>query len=232
MAKTAPFDVYPDRYDAWFDRHEAAYRSELAAIRMLLPDEGKGLEVGVGTGRFAAPLGIRHGVDPSPEMRARARERNIEVKDGTAEDLPYPDERFDFVLLTTTLCFLHDPQQAFREAFRVLRPERKRAPRRKYPWSGSGLGPRPGGALVVGFIDRASPLGRRYEKKRAESDFYRDARFHEAEEVIDLVRRTGFVELATRQTLFGDPETMEEPDPVREGHGEGGFVVLRGLKPP
>ena len=24
MAKTGPFDAHPDRYDDWFDRHEAA----------------------------------------------------------------------------------------------------------------------------------------------------------------------------------------------------------------
>lgn len=209
MAKTAPFDAYPDRYDAWFDRHEAAYRSELAAVRALLPDEGEGLEVGVGTGRFAAPLGIQHGVDPS-SIRARARERGIDVQDGVAEDLPYPDGRFDRVLMTTTLCYLDDLPQAFREMYRVLRP---------------------GGAFVVGFVDRDGPLGRRYEEKRGESDFYRNAQFHAADEVAALMRRTGFVELTTRQTLFGDPKAMKEPDPVREGHGEGGFVVLRGERP-
>lgn len=210
MAKTAPFDAYPERYDAWFDRHEAAYRSELAAVRALLPDEGEGLEVGVGTGRFAAPLGIQQGVDPSPEMRARARRRGIDVEDGTAEDLPYPDGRFDRVLMTTTLCYLDDLPQAFREIYRVLRP---------------------GGAFVVGFVDRDGPLGRRYEQKRDESDFYRNAQFHAADEVAALMRRTGFVELTTRQTLFRDPEAMKTPDPVQEGHGEGGFVVLRGERP-
>jgi len=32
MAKTSPFDVHPDRYDDWFDRHEAATRFELRAL--------------------------------------------------------------------------------------------------------------------------------------------------------------------------------------------------------
>lgn len=40
---------------------------------MLLPNIGKGVEIGVGTGRFSAPLGIKLGVDPSWEMSKLAR---------------------------------------------------------------------------------------------------------------------------------------------------------------
>ena len=210
MPKTAPFDAHPDRYDDWFDRHEAAYQSELRALRAAWPEKGEGLEVGVGTGRFAAPLGIECGVDPSAAMGKRARDRGIAVKDGVAEELPYPDERFDAVLMTTTLCYLDDPEAAFREALRVLRP---------------------GGAFVLGFIDRDGPLSRQYEERKGENLFYAPARFHTARDVIRLLEATGFEDLRAWQTLFSDPETMVEPDPVREGHGEGGFVVLRGDKP-
>lgn len=210
MPKTAPFDAYPDRYDDWFERHEAAYRSELRALQAAWPEEGDGLEVGVGTARFAAPLGIECGVDPSVAMRKRARDRGIAVKDGVAEELPYPDERFDAVLMTTTLCYLDNPEAAFREALRVLRP---------------------GGAFVVGFIDRDGPLGLRYEEKRGESAFYEPTQFHTAREVIRLLEGTGFEDIRAWQTLFTDPETMTKPDPVREGHGEGGFMVLRGVGP-
>jgi hypothetical protein len=60
--KTEPFVLYYRRYDDWFERHRAAYLSELLAIRALLPWEGRGLEIGVGTGRFAGPLArIIHG---------------------------------------------------------------------------------------------------------------------------------------------------------------------------
>lgn len=207
MAKTAPFDAHPDRYDAWFDRREAAYLSELRAIRMLLPDRGVGLEIGVGTGRFAAPLGLEHGVDPSPTMRERARERGIEVRDGVAEALPYPDARFDVALMTTTLCYLDDPPAAFLEAARVLRPD---------------------GVFVVAFVDRGAPLGQHYTEQRDDNVFYNPAQFHATPDVADLFETARFENLQARQTLFSDPETMTEPDPVREGSGEGSFVVIRG----
>jgi hypothetical protein len=64
------FDIYHGRYEAWFVRHPAAYHSELLALRALLPWQGLGLEIGVGTGRFAAPLGVKVGVDSSKAMLA------------------------------------------------------------------------------------------------------------------------------------------------------------------
>lgn len=72
---TDPFDSHTDRYDTWFEHHPAIYESELNAIRQLLPPGFEsGLEVGVGTGRFAAPLGIATGLEPSIKMGAVAPE--------------------------------------------------------------------------------------------------------------------------------------------------------------
>jgi SAM-dependent methyltransferase len=209
MPKTAPFDEYPDRYDAWYDEHRAACRSELDALRALLPESGEGLDIGVGTGRLAALLGLDFGVDPSPEMRRRAHRRGITVRDGVAEALPYREDRFDEALMTTTLCYLDDPPRAFREAHRVLRP---------------------GGTLVVGFIDRDHPLGQRYA--RSDSPFYENVSFHTVPEVLDLLDTAGFESLTTRQTLFTDaPGALDRPDPVTEGYGNGGFVAVRGRTP-
>jgi len=54
---TSSFDTHHRRYEAWFSRHKAAFFSELLAVRALLPWGGRGLEIGVGTGRFVAPSG-------------------------------------------------------------------------------------------------------------------------------------------------------------------------------
>lgn len=75
MSRHAAFDAHPRRYEAWFERHAAAYDSELLTVRAFLPLSGLALEIGVGSGRFAAPLGVRVGVDPSAAMLEHARAR-------------------------------------------------------------------------------------------------------------------------------------------------------------
>ncbi|MDD3643577.1 MAG: methyltransferase domain-containing protein [Candidatus Krumholzibacteria bacterium] len=206
MPKTGPFERYADEYDGWFDRNPDIYEAELRAIGELLPSPGaQGVEVGVGTGRFAVPLGIRTGVEPSERMARRARELGVDVHRGTAERLPFEDGSFDFVLMVATICFVDDVAASFSEARRVLRD---------------------GGAIVVGFIDRESGLGRRYEEGRAASRFYRDAVFFSSGEVIGALEEAGFEVAAVRQALIGG----EEPGTVLEGSGRGAFVVVRGEK--
>ena len=67
------------KYDLWYERNKFAYLSELEAVKKVLPKRGEGLEIGVGTGRFAAPLGITAGVDPSKNMIKIAKKRGIDV---------------------------------------------------------------------------------------------------------------------------------------------------------
>lgn len=205
QAKTGPFDTHHERYERWFDTHQAAYVSELLALRALVPREGRGLEVGVGTGRFAGPLGIAVGVDPSNAMLARAAQRGVEVVRGVAEALPFPDGSFDHVLIVTTICFVNSPEKMLAEARRVLRPS---------------------GRLVMGFVDRETPLGRAYLEHRSESMFYREATFFSTEEVHALLSAQGFVVRAWGQTLFRPLIEITEVEPMLPGTGKGAFVVL------
>ena len=123
MKDTTLFDAAVKDYDAWFDTHPHAHQSELEAIRELIPKSGIGIEIGVGTGRFAVPLGIKLGIDPGARMLKVAESRGIKVINGTGEDLPLVDESMDYVLMVTTLCFLDDVEQAFGEIYRVLRAD-------------------------------------------------------------------------------------------------------------
>lgn len=209
MARTAPFEAHTRRYETWFSRHAVAYRSERAALERLVPDAGFALEVGVGTGRFAAPLGVRVGLDPSLAMLRHARTRGITPVCGIAEALPFRSEAFSLVLVVTTICFVDDVRAMLGEAHRVLEPE---------------------GALVIGFIDRDTPLGLHYLAHKETNVFYRDATFFSAAEVDGLLDLAGFGGRDWVQTLFRPLDEPREPEPPRPGYGAGAFVVVRAAK--
>ncbi|WP_456450097.1 class I SAM-dependent methyltransferase [Hydrogenimonas sp.] len=209
MAKISAFEKHRDRYEEWFKEHGPLYEEELRALRRLLPPFEKGVEIGVGTGRFAEPLGIKEGVEPSPKMAEVAKERGIEVAQGVAEALPLEDESYDLALMVTTICFVDDPRKALREIYRILKP---------------------GGYMLLGFVDKETPLGRLYQKNREKSRFYKEATFYSTQEVLGLLKEAGFGDCKAVQTLFGpDLEHMEGG--VKEGYGEGAFVALRCQKP-
>ena len=209
MARTDSFEAHAERFDRWFERHDAAYRSELLAVRRLVSRPGLGLEIGVGTGRFAGPLHVSVGIDPSARMLERARTRGIRVARATAEALPFRGAVFDPVLIVTTICFVDDARAMLREAGRVLKPD---------------------GTLIVGFIDCESRLGRHYAAHRDESPFYRDAEFYSAAEIAGLLAETGFVAREWVQTLdrpLAQTVDVERPKP---GFGQGAFVAVRADK--
>jgi SAM-dependent methyltransferase len=210
MPKTAPFEAHHRRYDNWFVRHAAAYQSELLAVRALLPWRGLGLAVGVGTGRFAAPLGVQMGIDPACEVLDYATNRGISTVQASAEALPFADSSFDYALSVTTICFVDDARAMLSEAYRVLKP---------------------GGGLVIGFIDRTSDLGQHYLAHQAENVFYREATFYSALEVEKLLRDTGFTEPVWVQTLSKTLDETDEIEPLRVGYGQGAFVVIKAKSP-
>ena len=115
------FDKYYKKYDAWYDRNKFAYLSELEAVRKALPKAGKGLEVGVGTGRFAASLGIAYGLEPSVKMAELAIQRGVDVQIAPGEKIPFADNEFDYALIAITICFVKDPQKVIAETKRVLK---------------------------------------------------------------------------------------------------------------
>jgi ubiquinone/menaquinone biosynthesis C-methylase UbiE len=123
-----------DRYSGRYDRDIGFMeRLQFAGGREWVCEQASGdvLEVAVGTGRNFAhyPADARlTGIDLSPAMleiaRTRARDLGVEVelREGDAQALPFPDASFDTVVCTLGLCGVPDERAAIAEAHRVLRP--------------------------------------------------------------------------------------------------------------
>ena len=126
----------------WYDRHVLPWLIDIACglpmvqaqRRLLVPQaRGRVLEIGMGTGRNL-PFYDRNqltqlvGVDPALQMHRLAQRRSaragldVELVGLSAERLPLPDDHFDTVVCTYTLCSIPDPAAALHEVRRVLKP--------------------------------------------------------------------------------------------------------------
>ncbi len=194
-------------YDEWYERHSTIYQSEIAALRKAIPANKKGIEIGTGTGRFSTPFSIAIGVEPSANMAKLAEEKGITVINAVAENLPFHNESFDFVLMVTTVCFLSDIPKAFNEAFRILKDQ---------------------GKIILGIIDKNSALGKEYERMKNENKYFVNAHFHSTEEITALLKGEGFIKFDYWQTLINlQKNSVEEP---QHNYGKGSFVVIQATK--
>lgn len=206
MAKNV-FDIYAQKYDDWFTKHQHAYLTELLTLKKEIPNSKKGIDIGIGTARFAQVLNIPFGIDISCPMLRIAETRGCYVAAADAEDLPFESNKFDYALLMVTLCFVKSPKRVIQEAQRILKKK---------------------GKLIIGMIDEKSHLGRMYRKKNG--IFYRSARFYSTEDVRKLLKSNNFAGIKIWQALFNNSEHMDEIADITEGYGKGGFIVMSGTK--
>jgi ubiquinone/menaquinone biosynthesis C-methylase UbiE len=206
--KVAGYEKKWRQYDKWYDTHRSLHQTEIKALEKAMPS-GWGLEVGVGTGRFASPLSVRYGLDPSFNMLQLAKQRDIKVVQGYGEELPFKKESFLFVLIVFTIEFVDDPSRFLKEAVRTIKKD---------------------GALVLGIIDRNSLWGEYYEQKKAESKFYSAAHFLTPEEILEIFKDIGLEFDEAFQTLFQPPPDIKDIEQPKRGFGKGGFVVLKAAK--
>lgn len=91
---------------------------------------GQVLEVGMGTGRnlkYYPSACFITGIDNSEGMLEKAREkaanmRNVNLLLMDAENMEFPDNSFDYVVITFVLCTIPEPVKALKEMRRVLKP--------------------------------------------------------------------------------------------------------------
>jgi len=171
MAKTENFDLHTDVYETWFEKNPLVYTDEVQTLKKLIDNRTNGLDIGMGSGRFALPFGIDVGIEPSQKMREIAIARGLHPVDGIAEDLPFENETFDFALMITVICFVDDPLKALKEAYRVIREN---------------------GSVIIGMVDRNSLLGQTYQSTKQTSRFYNNATFYAVEEIIEFAKTAGF----------------------------------------
>jgi ubiquinone/menaquinone biosynthesis C-methylase UbiE len=211
MLQTLPFNDHVAEYESWYKKYPYVFKSEVVAIKELMP-KGKnirGIEVGLGTGRFAKALGIKEGIEPAENMLAHAQKKVIVVMNAVAENHPNKPLQFHIVLMNFCISYFEDVQESFKEAFRVL----KRS-----------------GFLIVGFIDKESTIGKYYENRRSQSIFYKQANFYTVGKVQKELKKAGFKELQFSQTLFHDLDKISNIEMPLPGYGKGSFVLIKAIK--
>jgi ubiquinone/menaquinone biosynthesis C-methylase UbiE len=115
------------RFNTKYEQFASRYKQQLFAGLT-----GTVLEIGPGTGvnlRYLNPETVRWiGVEPNAFMEPYIREEasrlhmQVEIRSGTADNLPLPDSSADAVISTLVLCCVPNQQRSLQELLRVLKP--------------------------------------------------------------------------------------------------------------
>jgi len=122
------FAVQPESYDRFMGRYSTPLAPKLADLAGVRAGQ-RALDVGCGPGALTEELVSRLGpgsvsaVDPSEPFVAAARERHpgVDVHQAGAEELPFPDGRFDAAVAQLVIHFMSDPAAGVAEMRRVTR---------------------------------------------------------------------------------------------------------------
>jgi SAM-dependent methyltransferase len=122
------FVVAADSYDRFMGRYSVPLAPEFADFAGVAAGQ-RVLDVGCGPGALTAELVARVGAeavaaaDPSPPFVAAARERHpeVDVRQATAEELPFEDRSFGAALAQLVVHFMADPVAGLAEMARVTR---------------------------------------------------------------------------------------------------------------
>lgn len=123
------FSAPAEHYDRFMGRYATTLATALADFGAVSAGM-RVVDVGCGPGGLTSQLVSRVGVenvaaiDPAPQFVAACRDRHpgADVRAGVAEQLPWPDDRFDAALSALVIAFMTDPDRGVREMARVTRP--------------------------------------------------------------------------------------------------------------
>jgi ubiquinone/menaquinone biosynthesis C-methylase UbiE len=181
------FEKDPQSYHKWYEKPKGAYvfAYELHGLNSMLPEAGVGLDIGAGSGIFAANLISKKRIiiclDPSMGMLNEARKRSKLIINGTAENLPFRRKIFDFIYMVTVIEFLTDPIKALNN----IKQNLKNA-----------------SPILILFIDRESQWGRYYKKLAEERHpIFTHAKLFTSNNICDKLEQTGYQILGSVDTL-------------------------------
>lgn len=153
----------PGGYHELLDELESGYVERFGRDRDVL-------EVGCGTGlvlrRIAGFAKTAKGIDLSPGMLEKAKERGLDVCEGSATDLPFADASFDVTCSFKVLAHVPDIEKALSEMARVTRPGGVILAELYNPWSFRGLLRVLGPARKVGRTKNESDVYTRFDSPR------------------------------------------------------------------
>lgn len=177
-------------YAAWYTTVRGAWigQTEINLLRAMIdPSPGESiLDVGCGTGYFTARFAestraLIVGLDPNLSWLRYARRHahsRLSWLAGRAEQLPFPDARFDITVSVTALCFIRDQERALREIVRVTRRR-----------------------FALGLLNRRSLLWWR-KGRQGGTGSYRGARWHTVGETRRLISSSPITGIRIRTAVF------------------------------
>jgi SAM-dependent methyltransferase len=123
------FAAPAEHYDRFMGRYAptlAVALSDAAGVTAGMRVLDVGCGTGVGTSELCRRVGAENlaAIDPAPRFVAACRDRfpGADVRQGVAEELPWPDGAFDATLSSLVVAFMSDPDRGVAEMARVTRP--------------------------------------------------------------------------------------------------------------
>ncbi|MCD6563228.1 MAG: class I SAM-dependent methyltransferase [Thermoproteales archaeon] len=175
------FNRYAEYYDDWYKQPLGQYvvAVESMALSRLIPKEGRGVELGCGTGVFAKEVYRIDNIkdilclDPAYNMLKRARMRGLDSVCSVIKYAPFRNEIFDFVFMVTVVEFLDQPLDDLISIRSFLK---------KNGW------------LIIMFINRDSSWGKFYiDLAKKGEPILSLAKIYSFDEIKTLLEKAGFV---------------------------------------
>ncbi len=222
------FDGHAKKYDTWFMENENLFNSEVNLYKKSLGSiKGKRiLSVGCGSGLFESTFEEHNieGIEPSTDMAEIAKERGLNVKIGTIENVTLEDNAYDIIYFNGSSSYIDDLKPAYKKCYDALKT---------------------GGKIILFDVPKESAFGFMYLlAKNADTfdhaslndtmpklpyplELVKAGYWHTTEEKINILKELNMKDFEYYQTLQKNPMyTNEEIEEAIEGYKKGGYVSI------